>query len=745
VAGFTYRKRVPLLLVFAALLVGAALYGRRAADVLVASGFENANSESARADTLLDARFGLGTPDVVVVYSHPAWQVRDPRFEQLLAPALARMARVPGVQHVGTPYGETPDALVSNDGRSVVTTVRIAGHSREEQASYDALAEHLHAEGLTTRVGGEIPSSRQAQAAAERDLVRGELITLPLIALLLVVFFRGLVVASIPLLIGGFSVAMALACLRLLAAFTDVSIFAMNIVTFVGLGVAIDYSLFITSRFRDELAAGVPVERAVRHTLETAGRTVGYSGGAVAVSLLALLVFPVMLLRSVALAGSVVVVMSLLGALIFLPALLAALGHRIEWLSLRGKQHGPTRFWTRLGQASMRAPLLVTLLVTALLITLGLPFLKINPAVAGAAVLPHDSEARHVAELMESGAFRRDQSDPLEVFASTQGDVLTPAGLASVERYVHELERLPHVTRVDAVVGSQRSAQQLALALEGPAASVLRERLARLSKGGDTAIRAYLDVPPTSEAAVAVLHAARAIEVEGIDALVTSPAARLVDLRATLAAGMPWALGLVCIATFVVLFLAFGSVVMPAKAILMNVLSLTASFGALVWIFQDGRFESLLHFESPGSIELTIPVVMFAVIFGLAMDYELFLLSRIREAYDHSGDTRQSVSVGLEKTGQIITRAALLLVAVMFGFVSADMLLVKELGVGMIVAVIVDATIVRALLVPATMQLLGRHNWWAPAPLARWWRGLSLGLDERDPAELEASEPRGVY
>jgi RND superfamily putative drug exporter len=223
-------------------------------------------------------------------------------------------------------------------------------------------------------------------------------------------------------------------------------------------------------------------------------------------------------------------------------------------------------------------------------------------------------------------------------------------------------------------------------------------------------------------------------------AMVAGQAPRLVDLRATLAKHFPRALVIICLATFVVLFLAFGSVVMPIKAIIMNVLSLTASFGALVWIFQEGRLETLLNFKSPGNIELTIPVVMFAVVFGLAMDYELFLLSRIREAYDRTHDTRASVSQGLEHTGQIITRAALLLVAVMIGFICADMLLVKELGVGMAIAVIIDATIVRALLVPATMQLLGHYNWWAPRWLSRWWKSHSLGVDERDPEELEASK-----
>jgi trehalose monomycolate/heme transporter len=744
VAHFAFRRRVALLVVFFALFAAAGLYGRGAASQLVGGGFEDPNSESARANAKLDERFGLGTPDVVVAYSHERLRVSDPAFEQLLSPALARMRAVPGVARVATPYGPAADALVSNDGRIAIVTVRLSGTPRAVQASYDALEPKLRVPGLSSQLGGSIPGAQQAQEAAERDLTRAELITLPLVAILLIVFFRGLVVASLPLLIGGFSVATALACVRLLTHFTDVSIFALNIVTFVGLGVAIDYSLFMASRFRDELAAGVDVERAIKHTLQTAGRTIGYSGGAVAVSLLAMTVFPLMLLRSVAVAGSVVVLMSLIGTLVFLPALLAVLGHRIEWLSF-GKPHkgeSAPAFWHKVATAVMRAPVLVTVLVTGLLVVLGLPFLHIKPSVSGSSVLPEEAEARKVAELIESPRFPAHAAGPVEIVASVQAggkaDVFTRANLDAIGTYVQKVQRVPHVERIDAVVygASNRSPEQLLQALQGPYAATLRGRLAQIVQGGDTALRVTLDVPPTSDEATEALRSIRAVRVADVRAQVTSPAARLIDLQHSLGKSMPYALVIICMSTFVVLFLAFGSVIMPIKAILMNVLSLTASFGGLVWIFQEGRFESLLRFKSPGTIELTIPILMFAVVFGLAMDYELFLLSRIREAYDKTQDTHQSVTIGLERTAQIITRAALLLVAVMVGFASADMLLVKEMGVGMAIAVIVDATIVRALLVPATMQLLGHYNWWAPAPLARLWQRMHLGVDERGPDEL---------
>ena len=746
VAALAYRQRTGLLVLFVVLFAAAAVYGRGTASDLVGGGFEDPSSESSRADQQLDARFGLGTPHVVVAYTDAQHKVADPAFEARLAPALARMRAIKGVRRVGTPYGPTPDALVSNDGHTVVTTIRLSGTSRSLQASYDALAPLLRVPGLESLLGGTIPGARQAQQAAESDLARAELITLPLVALLLVVFFRGLVVASLPLLIGGFSVTTALACVRLLTHFTDVSVFALNIVTFVGLGVAIDYSLFMTSRFRDELDAGVDVEHAVAHTMQTAGRTIGYSGGAVAVSLLAMAVFPLMLLRSVAIAGCLVVLMSLLGTLLFLPALLAALGRRVEWLSF-GKRPSAAQapvFWHRVATAVMRAPVLFTVLVTGFLVVLGLPFLQIKPSVSGASVLPEEAEARKVAELVDSARFPQHASAPVEIVVSAPSDMLSESNLGALGAYVQAVAKLPHVRRVEAAVFgvSGRTPKQLRSALDSPAGPTIRARLQPLIHGNDAALRVGLDVPPSSAEASAVVQAIRATHVPGLRTLLTSPAARVLDLQHSLGSRMGYALAIICLATFVVLFLAFGSVIMPIKAILMNVLSLTASFGALVWIFQEGRLQSLLRFKSPGSIELTIPVVMFAVVFGLAMDYELFLLSRIREEYDRHGDTRLSVTVGLERTAQIITRAALLLVAVMIGFASADMLLVKELGVGMAIAVIVDATIVRALLVPATMQLLGHHNWWAPAPLARWWKRMHLGVDERSPDELsEATGP----
>jgi RND superfamily putative drug exporter len=706
-ADLTHRARVPVLVVFALLFAAAAAYGVGAADELGVGGFEDPGSESSHAKQRLEEVFSAAHPDVVVAYTHPTATYREPAFRSILEPVLERIEANDHVAQVGSPYGPVPKALGSSDERTVLVTIELRGESKEARAAYAAIEPLLRPEGLETLVGGVIPASNEAQRAAAADLRRAEMITLPLIAVLLVVFFRGVVVASLPLIIGGFAVSAALAMLRLATHFTDVSIFALNIVTFVGLGVAVDYALFMATRFRDELHAGASVERAVQTTMATAGRTIAYSGLAVAASLLGMLAFPMTMLRSVAIAGSAVVAMALVATLVFLPALLSVLGKRIDYLSVRLSKlehdswQGPLK---RLSELAMRAPVLVTIAVTAFLVLLGAPFLHINESVSGAAVLPHEAEARQLEELVASDRFPPYAASPLEVLATMDAEGLD--GLERLDEYAQAIRELPDVLRVDT-----------------------------LGEDGEHAfLRVATAARPESPAASELVRSVRGLHVDGISAEVGGNAARLVDLRETLIEKLPIAIAAVCATTFIVLFMAFGSVIMPLKAIVMNILSLSASFGALVFIFQDGRFESLLAFRSPGSIELTVPVVMFAVVFGLAMDYELFLLSRIREAYDESGDTRESVATGLAHTGKLITRAALLLIAVVLGFVTADMLLVKELGVGMTIAIAVDATVVRIFLVPATMQLLGRYNWWAPGPLARLWQRSGLGVDERGPA-----------
>lgn len=737
-AHFAHDRRWPLLGLLVVLLAVGSAYSIGTPDVLVSGGFDDPESESSEAAEILRDTFDMGQPEVVVAYSHPDARVSDRVFRGALEPILRALERRPEVTRLTSPYATPPSALQSADGHAVLVSVSLRGGMAAEQ-DFARIEPMLRAPGLTTEVGGSLPATLQAQAAAERDLVRGEIIAFPLVALLLVLFFRSALLAVFPLVVGGLAVAGALSCLRLLSHVTDVSVFAMNIVTFLGLGVAIDYALFMTSRYRDELATGCGVETAVERTVVTAGRTITYSGIAVAASLAGLLVFPLKLLQSIAIGGIAVVLLVLLASLLFVPAGLAALGSRIGWLSFRWgekrrlERPGHPGYWERLAGAVTRRPLLVTVATTVMLLFLGAPFLRMEEGIGGAAVLPADAEARQVMDLLDSGRFPTNATTPVVAVLRLDEPAATPEGRTAVGRFADAAYALPGVVAVESIAGAEdRRVPPVPRARLSPAEQQARARA--LIAGNLTVVRLTTDSAPDSATSRGLVAELRALSVPGVHQLIGGQAAHIVDVRAAISSNLPLAAALICAATFVVLFLAFGSVVMPLKAIVMNALSLSAAFGALVWIFQDGRFERLLNYRSTGSIDLILPVVLFAVLFGLAMDYELFLLSRIREAYEETGDGRSSVSLGLQQTGRVITRAAVLLITVMLGFITADMALVKEIGVGVTIAIVVDVTLVRALLVPSTMALLGRYNWWAPGFLVRARAGLGAGIDERTPA-----------
>ncbi|MFQ5878933.1 MAG: MMPL family transporter [Dehalococcoidia bacterium] len=734
---YTYRLRWPLIVAFVLLFLGGIAYGAGVIGDLVGAGFQDPNSESARSQQTLIDRLGVGTADVVAVFSSPGLTADDPAFAQQVQSALDRVAADPVVVRVTSFYTTGADYFVSLDGRKTFAVVEMAGTDSEKLAAFPRLKSALRSTQLSLLLGGEVPANQSAQDTVERDLQRAELLSLPLVAVLLLLFFGGLVAAGVPLLVGGFAIAMALAFTRLLAQFTDVSIFALNIITLMGLGLAVDYSLFLVNRFREELAAGRSADTAVANTLATAGKAVAFSGLAVAVSLLGLLFFPVMFLRSMAIGGALVVLLALVGALVVLPAVLSVLGPRINSLSFRRKrpQAQASHFWHRIATAVMRRPLVVAALVLVVLLAMGTPFLRIQTSVPDARIFPPQNQVRQVYELLHSAReFPPNEITPVQVAVTTDGPILSPVNVGALYDYVQTIQELPGVRRVDSIVSVApsltRDQYQAIYSRPDLLLPQQRQRLSQFASGDTTIVSVVSDFAPLSPQAQQQLQAIRSLPTGDLHALVGGITAQLIDVRDAMLGMLPFALAFVAGVTLVVLFLAFGSLVVPLKAIVMNVLSLTASFGALVWIFQDGHLEGLLRFQSLGSIDLTMPVLMFAIVFGLSMDYEVFLLSRIKEEYDRTGHNRLSVATGLEKTGRIITSAAAILVVVIAAFATSSMIFIKELGVGMALAIAVDATIVRALLVPAAMQLLGRANWWAPAPLRRAWQRLGVGVYE---------------
>ena len=725
-----YRARRLVLVLAGAFLVLGATWGTGVFGSMTSSGFEDPGSESAAAAARIEDTVGRTGPDVVVLYRFGGAPVTDPAFRAAVERHLAGLPDrlVASTTTAWTAGAPTPAAsgLVAEDGRSTYAVVRLVGTGDDElMDAYDALEPALRdaPPGLDVRLGGAAALSSDITTQVSEDIARAEQLSMPIVLVLLVVIFGGLVAASLPLAIGGLAILGAFVMLRLLTLVTDVSIFSVNIVTMLGLGLAIDYALFVVSRFREERRApGATTESALARTMATAGRTVAFSGVTVAVALASLLFFPQTFLRSMGFGGMAAVLVAMVGALTVLPALLAVLGHRVDSLRVPGlarlrrnrggaadhgtEPHGP---WYRLAHSVMRRPVVYVAVIVPLLLVAGLPFLRVEFGGVDHRALPAGTESRTVSEALAAD-FPQGDVTSIDAAVTFRDGTVDDAALAT---YVQDLGDLDGVT-VATVDG----------AADGTAVVSLRYEQEGIGSEARQLVDEVRAVPPPA----------------GADVLVGGRAADLRDLLASLGSTLPW-MGLFVIGTtLLLLFLAFGSVVLPVKAVLMNVLSLSASFGALVWIFQDGHLSGLLGFESTGAIEATQPILMLALAFGLSMDYEVFLLSRVREQWDRTGDNTAAVATGLQRTGRIITSAALLLVVVIGAFSTSGIVFIKMIGVGMIIAILVDATVVRALLVPATMRLLGRWNWWAPAPLARFWA--RHGIRESDlPADGPVVRP----
>ena len=689
------HRPVAVLLAGLALALAAGAYGSGVFGSLSQGGFDDPDSESSQALQRERAALGNQGVDVVAIYSSERLRVEDPEFRQRVEATLADLPE--GTTSTVVTYYDTgsPD-LVSRDGRSTQVLISLAGESQDDYLdSYDELQPSLEAEGLRTDVAGTYAIYDDVNERTEEDLRRAETISLPVVAVLAVLIFGSLVAASMPVLVGALAVAGALAVVRLIATVTEVSVFSVNVITLLGMGLAIDYALFVVSRFREELAAR-PVDDpgavavAVTTTMRTAGRTVLFSGLTVAAAMASLLVFPQAFLRSMGYGGIAAVLVAMAAALTVLPATLRLLGRRIDSgrVLRRGRRtvaiesdHGA---WARIAAGVMRRPVLVLVAVTVGLLALASPFLGVKWGSVDHRILPADSEAYIAAEKLATDFGPETTTATLLLDGTAERDVAS---------YTREVGAVDGVADVRPVA----------------------------SEGGVTLLRATWQGSSQSQASQDLVREVRDVEPASGEALVGGITAETVDLEASVADHLPW-MGLVVVLVMVVLlFLAFGSLVLPVKAVVMNTLSITASFGVVTWIFSDGNLEGLLDFESQGFLDLTNPILMLAILFGLSMDYEVFLLSRVREQWDATGDNDLAVATGVQKTGRIITSAALLLGVVIGAFSFSGVLFMKMIGVGMLVALAIDATVVRALLVPATMKLLGRWNWWAPGPARRWW------------------------
>ncbi len=717
------RRRRVVLASTALAFVVAAVIGSGAPGALVDGGFSDDSSESSRAAALISDEFRTREPNLVLLVTAAHGDVDDPAVAEAGTDVTAELAAEEGVSDVVSYWslGSAPP-LRSTDARSALI---LAVLDRKGDGGGNRLAaisdRYTRTSGghVTVAVTGGAEIFRQVNGQIKRDLTRAELIAFPVTLVLLVLIFGSLVAAALPLAVGMLSIVGSLFMLYVIASLTDVSIFALNLATMMGLGLAIDYSLFIVSRYREELRRGLEPHAAVERTVMTAGRTIVFSAVTVAISISALLVFPLGFLRSFAYAGIAVAITAAVGATVFLPALLAVIGTRIDRFSIRHRSAATDHegAWHRIATLVMRRPVPIALAVIVLLVALGTPFLRIQFGIPDDRVLPsHLSSRAAMDEIRES--FEARETGALHVVTTGIGDLASRRD--EIDAYALRLSMLDGVSRVDALTGvyADGAATYASDLPKGELRDAIAATGRRFEGDGATWFSVVPSVEPMSPEGEDLARAVRRTDAP-FEVLVAGASAELVDSKASLFARLPLAVGLIALATFVLLFLLFGSVVVPLKALVLNVLSLSAMLGALVWIFQDGNLAGLLGFTPTGTIAVSMPILLFCVAFGISMDYEVFLLSRIKEEYDRTGDNAASVAVGLERTGSIVTAAAVLISVVNAAFATSGVSFVKLMGVGMTLAVLGDAFIIRATLVPAFMRIAGDANWWAPPILRR--------------------------
>jgi RND superfamily putative drug exporter len=723
---FVYRYRWATLVGSGALLA-ISIVGLLMGGTLTSGGPLTSNLESARAANLISAELSTGkvTSNFVLIFSSKNASVSDPTFRDAVTVALAPIQGDSRISSIVTPYDapspRVAQALTSTDGHQALVSVDLKSTGTQARLDYDALRSMIHSDSLTVTGTGFVAINEAFNKTLENDLQRAEFVTLPVTLLLLVIIFASLVAAGLPLGVGVLTILGGLAGTFFLNRFTDVSQYALNIVTLIGLGVSIDYSLFIVNRFRDELARGASREDAIAKTMATAGRAITFSGITVAVGLSAMLFFQGTFLASMGAAGAIVVAVAVVYALTFLPAMLAIVGPAVNRLRLpifrsaipAGQRFAGTGFWGRWATWVMRRPLVVLVPTTAFLLLAASPFIQLRLANGDVEMLPTHLEARQGYDQMIANFPGQDQTTFNVVVYYPDGSPQTPARISDQAAFAQRISAIPGMLHASTV---------------GVGAHIVL-------------IEASTASPATSDASRAIVKTIRADQGvgDGGQVLVGGQTAIDLDVIKFILDRTPLAVGFVVAVTLVVLFLLTGSVVLPIKAVLLNFLSIGASFGALVWIFQQGHLSNLLGF-TPQSIDPSIPVILFSIVFGLSMDYEVLLVSRIHEEYVRTGNNTVAVASGLERTARLITGAAAIMVTVFLAFGLAEVVIIKAIGIGLAVAVAIDATLVRALVVPAVMRLLGDWNWWAPRPLRRLYDRAGLADFKVEPVEEPALE-----
>ena len=731
---FVYRFRWAVL-VGSGVLLALSIAGLLMGGTLTSNGQLTNDTESGRAGNLIASDLPSGSKQAstfLLLFRSDSLVATDPAYRAAVDAALAPIQNDPRITKLTDPYNASDprqaQAFISKDGHEALASVELQSSGHQAWVDYSALRGEVKSSTLTVTGTGFVPINQAFNTTLETDLQRAETITLPVTLILLVIIFASVVAAGLPLGVGILTIVGGLGGVFFLNRYTDVSQYALNIVTLIGLGVSIDYSLFIVNRFRDELAAGANREDAIATTIATAGRAITFSGITVAVGLSAMLFFQGTFLASMGAAGAIVVAVAVVYGLTFLPALLSVIGPGVNRLrlpaALRGAPQG-RGFWHGLARWVMRRPVLVLIPTVGFLVIVGTPFLSLRLANGDVQMLPSRLEARQGWDRFQADFPGQDQTTFYVVVNYPDGSPLTRQRIADQYALDRQIASIPGVLRTSSIYDLDPKLSLFdyeSMYTGDPSLMPAAVQQALTASVGKhiVLIQAETSSAPTSDPSRAIVRAIRAdgVSIGDGQVLVGGQTAVDLDTISFITNRTPVAVAFVVLVTYVVLFLLTGSVVLPLKAVILNFLSIGASFGALVWIFQQGHLAGFLNF-TPQSIDPSIPVILFSLVFGLSMDYEVLLVSRIHEEYVRTGDNTTAVASGLERSGRLITGAAAIMVAVFLAFGLAEVVIIKAIGIGLAIAVAIDATVVRALVVPAVMRLLGDFNWWAPRYL-RW-------------------------
>jgi len=723
---FVFRHRKAVMLASLIIIIASGVAATMASSVLSHGAFMSTSGEAVEGYEILEQELGIRSNFLVVVFSSETLRADDPQLMDEMDLALADLHGIEKLDPPITYRSSGNTQLISNDGHSTYAIIGINGGSYTAAEMVSVVREELRPQpNLTIFVTGQPALAHDAEAVAMDDMKTAEMYTFPVVAIVLIIVFGGLVAAGLPLAMGGASIVLTMGLVFLLGQYVDITTSVLTIVSFIGLGVSIDYALLMVTRFREELRGGKGVEESLYTTIGTSGKAIFFSAFTSVIGLSALISFDNAVLRSLGIGGAIVVLMALAAGLTLIPALLATLGSRVNRLTLFHLSEQKGTYWQRLARWEMRHPVMVLSIIIPFLALLIIPLADLQLGTVSYTDVPERAEARQGYEVL-ANEFSAGELAPIMMAVTAHSTILDEDKVGALYDLTREIADNEEVTRIESIVNldpsiTKEQYQQMYAFPDSIADPQIRGAVDQLTSESTTLVRVYGESDPMSTKTIELVSYIRNLEPKGLDTYVTGPTAMSKDTIDNMYSHFPWVLLFIFVATYFSLFWLFKSVLLPLKAIILNMVGVAAAFGILVFVFQQGHFSGPLNFTAWGVIEASLPIMIFCIVFGLSMDYEVFLLARVKESWDETHDNTTSVALGLARTGRVITSAALIMVVVFGSFLFTDLIYIKVYGLGLALAIFIDAAIIRVFLAPVLMRVMGKWNWWAPAFLVRLW------------------------